>query len=124
VLLVMMICTLTGVLVLIAADRPALYVVAMSFLAFGGANWAILWSVLGHAYGRRYYNAIRMTIYSILTCGIALGPLLAGVTYDATESYDLWLKVLVGVGVLGVVTFLIAVPTGRVVTQRRRAARA
>jgi sugar phosphate permease len=124
VLLVMMSCTLTGVLVLIVADRPALYVLAMSLLAFGGANWAILWSVLGHAYGRRYYNAIRMSIYSILTGGIALGPLLAGLTFDAKGSYDLWLQILVGIGVLGVATFLVAIPTGRAVTLRRMAARA
>jgi cyanate permease len=124
VLLVMMTCTLAGVVVLMMADRPAAYVVAMSLLAFGGANWAILWSVLGHAYGRRYYNAIRMSIYSILTGGIALGPLLAGLTYDATDSYDLWLQILTVVGVLGVGTFLIAVPTGKAVTQRRMASRA
>jgi MFS family permease len=123
VLLVMMFCTLAGVVVLIAANQPAMYFLAMSLLAFGGANWAILWSVLGHAYGRRHYNAIRMCIYSILTCGIALGPVLAGVTYDATDSYDLWLRILCGVGVLGVGTFLVAVPSGRIVTQQRMAGR-
>jgi sugar phosphate permease len=124
VLLVMMCCTFMGVLVLIVAGGVLMYIVAMSLLAFGGANWAILWSVLGHAYGRRYYNAIRMSIYSILTGGIALGPLLAGVTFDATDSYDLWLRVLVGIGVLGIATLVLAVPAGRAVTQRRMAARA
>jgi MFS family permease len=122
VLCVMMCCTFAGVLVLMVANQPAMYFLAMSLLAFGGANWAILWSVLGHAYGRHHYNAIRMCIYSILTCGIALGPLLAGLTYDATDSYDLWLKILCVVGILGVGTFFVAVPSGRAVTQKRRAA--
>jgi MFS family permease len=106
VLLVMMVCTFLGVLVLLAAHNLAVYVLAMALLAFGGSNWAILWAVLGHKYGRRHYNAIRMTIYSILTLGIAIGPFLAGLTYDSTESYTLWLQILIGVGLAGIVLFI------------------
>ena len=109
VLVVMMVCTFLGVLVLLAADSVLVYILAMALLAFGGSNWAILWAVLGRKYGRRYYNAIRMTIYSILTAGIAIGPLLAGITYDSTDSYTLWLQVLIGVGIAGIALFLYAV---------------
>jgi MFS family permease len=109
VLTVMMTCTLGGVLALLAAHGLAMYLLAMALLAFGGSNWAILWAVLGHKYGRRHYNSIRMTIYSILTSGIAIGPFLAGVTYDATDSYRLWLQILLGVGAAGVALFLYAV---------------
>jgi MFS family permease len=109
VLVVMMVCTFLGVLVLLAADSVVVYIVAMALLAFGGSNWAILWAVLGRKYGRRYYNAIRMTIYSILTAGIAVGPLLAGITYDATDSYTTWLQALIGVGIVGIVLFVYAV---------------
>lgn len=113
VLTVMMACTLAGVLVLLAADMLVAYVLAMALLAFGGSNWPILWAVLGHKYGRRHYNSIRMTIYSILTIGIAIGPLLAGITYDATDSYRLWLQILIVFGVAGVALFLYAVKAVR-----------
>jgi len=109
VLVVMMGLTTLGVVLLIAADNLPVYVLAMSLLAFGGSNWPILWAVLGHKYGRRNYNAIRMSIYAVLILGMSAGPLLAGITFDATESYALWLQILVGVGVAGVATFLVAV---------------
>ena len=41
--------------------------------------------------------------------GMSSGPLLAGVTFDSTDSYDLWLQILLGVGCFGVATFFIAV---------------
>jgi MFS family permease len=113
VLVVMMGLTTIGVLVLIAADTLVVYVLAMTLLAFGGSNWPILWAVLGHKYGRRNYNAIRMSIYSVLILGMSAGPLLAGVSFDATGGYSLWLQILVGVGVAGILTFLMAVRAAR-----------
>jgi MFS family permease len=98
---------------LLAAEIVVAYILAMALLAFGGSNWAILWAVLGHKYGRRHYNSIRMTIYSILTAGIAIGPLLAGITYDANDSYRPWLQILIVVGVAGVAFFLYAVKAVR-----------
>jgi hypothetical protein len=113
VLVVMMGLTTIGVLVLIAADTLVVYVLAMTLLAFGGSNWPILWAVLGHKYGRRNYNAIRMSIYSVLILGMSAGPLLAGVSFDATGGYSLWLQILVGVGVAGILTFVMAVRAAR-----------
>jgi MFS family permease len=113
VLVAMMVLTTLGVLALIAADSLPAYVLAMTLLAFGGSNWPILWAVLGHTYGRRNYNAIRMSIYSVLILGMSAGPLLAGASFDATESYSLWLEILVGVGLAGILTFLIAVRAAR-----------
>ncbi|HEU0075984.1 MAG TPA: MFS transporter [Dehalococcoidia bacterium] len=113
VLVAMMGLTTIGVLVLIAADTLVVYVLAMTLLAFGGSNWPILWAVLGHKYGRRNYNAIRMSIYSVLILGMSAGPLLAGVSFDATGGYSLWLQILVGVGVAGVLTFVMAVRAAR-----------
>ena len=63
----------------------------------------------GPRYGRRYYNAIRMSIYSILTGGIALGPLLAGVTYDATDSYTCGCRCSSASALAGIALFLYAV---------------
>jgi MFS family permease len=113
VLVAMMGLTTIVVLVLIAADTLVVYVLAMTLLAFGGSNWPILWAVLGHKYGRRNYNAIRMSIYSVLILGMSAGPLLAGVSFDATGGYSLWLQILVGVGVAGILTFLTAVRAAR-----------
>jgi MFS family permease len=109
VLTAMMLLTVAGVGVLIAADSPASYLMAMTLLAFGGSNWPILWAVLGHRYGRRNYNAIRMSIYSVLILGMSAGPLLAGATFDATGSYSLWLHILVAVGLFGIAAFVVAV---------------
>jgi cyanate permease len=109
VLTAMMLLTVAGVGVLIAADSPSSYLLAMTLLAFGGSNWPILWAVLGHRYGRRNYNAIRMSIYSVLILGMSAGPLLAGATFDATGSYSLWLHILVAVGLFGIAAFVVAV---------------
>lgn len=109
ILVAMMALTTLGVLLLTAADSLPVYVVAMTLLAFGGSNWPILWAVLGHKYGRRHYNAIRMSIYSVLILGMSAGPLFAGMTYDATESYSLWLQILLGVGVAGIAVFVLGV---------------
>jgi MFS family permease len=113
VLTLMMLLTVAGVLTLIAANSLVWYLLAMMLLAFGGSNWPILWAVLGHKYGRRNYNAIRMSIYSILILGMSAGPLLAGASFDATDSYSLWLHILVGIGVIGILTFALAVRAGR-----------
>jgi MFS family permease len=109
VLVAMMILTALGVFLLREADGLLLYALAMTLLAFGGSNWPILWAVLGHKYGRRHYNAIRMSIYSVLILGMSAGPLLAGYTYDETGGYSLWLQILLGVGAAGIVTFLVSV---------------
>jgi MFS family permease len=111
VLVAMMLLTVAGVFILMAANSVPVYVLASVFLAFGGSNWAILWAVLGRMYGRRHYNSIRMSVYSILIGGMAGAPLLAGFTYDETGSYDLLLKILVGVGFAGAALFVVTVKT-------------
>ncbi len=113
ILVAMMTLTTLGVLLLSQSSSLPAYVLAMTLLAFGGSNWPILWAVLGHKYGRRNYNAIRMSIYSVLILGMSAGPLFAGITYDATGSYTLWLHILLGVGVAGIATFLVAVQAAK-----------
>jgi MFS family permease len=111
VLVAMMVATLAGVAVMVVAHDIWVYLLANALLAFGGSNWAILWAVLGQVYGRRHYNAIRMSIYSILILGMSGAPVLAGMTFDATHGYDLWLRLLLGVGVLGIALFVATVKT-------------
>ncbi len=101
--------TVSGVALLLAADSLWLYVPAMGLLAFGGSNWPTLWAVLGHAYGRRHYNSIRMAIYTILIAGMSSGPVLAGLSFDSTQNYDQWLKILMVVGSFGILAFIMTV---------------
>ncbi len=109
VLTAMTLLTTTGVLALLAADAVWTYVPAMALLAFGGSNWPILWAVLGRVYGRRHYNAIRMAIYTVLIASMSGGPVLAGLSYDAAESYTPWLVILLGIGAAGVLAFIVTV---------------
>ena len=105
----MMALTLSGVVMLLAADSIWLYVPAMGLLAFGGSNWPTLWAVLGHAYGRRHYNSIRMAIYTILIGGMSTAPVLAGLSFDAKQNYDQWLQILLAVGAFGIFAFIMTV---------------
>ncbi len=105
----MMLVTTSGVVLLLAAESIWLYIPAMSLLAFGGSNWPVLWAVLGHTYGRRHYNSIRMAIYTILIAGMSGGPVLAGLSFDSTQSYDQWLQILLVVGAMGVLAFVLTV---------------
>ncbi len=118
----MMVITTTGVVVLLAAESLFLYVPAMALLAFGGSNWPVLWAVLGHAYGRRHYNSIRMAIYTVLIAGMSGGPVLAGLSFDSTQSYDLWLQILLVVGSLGVLAFIVTVRSHDRAAEMARAA--
>ena len=108
---VMMSVVLVGVVVMLWADAIWAYVLAVCLLAFGGSHWAILWAVLGRQYGRAHYNIIRLSIYSILIAGMSGAPYFAGLTFDRTDSYAPWLRILLVVGVLGVVSFAIAAAT-------------
>jgi len=107
----MMSVVLLGVVVMLWADAKWSYVLAVSLLAFGGSHWAILWAVLGRQYGRAHYNIIRLSIYSILIAGMSGAPYFAGLTFDRTDSYGPWLRILLVVGVLGIVSFAVAAVT-------------
>lgn len=108
---VMMTVTLLGVIVMLWADAKWVYVLAVSLLAFGGSHWAILWAVLGRQYGRAHYNIIRLSIYSILIAGMSGAPFFAGLTFDKTDSYAPWLRILLVVGILGILSFGVAAVT-------------
>jgi MFS family permease len=107
----MMAVVLCGVVVMLWAHDIWAYILAVSMLAFGGSHWAILWAVLGRQYGRAHYNIIRLSIYSILIAGMSGAPFFAGLSYDKTGSYAPWLRILLVVGVLGIVAFAVAAIT-------------
>ena len=107
----MMCVVLAGVTVLLLAQSLWSLVLGVIMLSTGGSHWAIFWAVLGRQYGRAHYNSIRLCIYSIIISGIAGAPFFAGLTFDRTESYDPWLRIVIVVGILGVVSFIIAAAT-------------
>ena len=96
-----------GSLVFLEAEQEWGYWLALSLLAPAGTPmWAILWAVLGREYGRRHFNVIRGTIYGLLLTGSSPGPVLAGLSFDRSGSYEPWLWATVGVALVSVVGFL------------------
>ncbi|MEE2656838.1 MAG: MFS transporter [Chloroflexota bacterium] len=104
----MMTMVLLGVVVMLFAQEIWGYLLAVAMLAFGGSHWAILWATLGRQYGRAHYNIIRLSIYSILIAGMSGAPYFAGLSFDRTNSYDPWLRILLFVGILGALSFVVA----------------
>lgn len=107
----MMVVVLAGAVTLLLAESLWSLILAVMMLATGGSHWAIFWAVLGRQYGRAHYNSIRLCIYSIIISGIAGAPFFAGLTFDRTGSYEPWLRIILVVGVVGLVAFVIAALT-------------
>ena len=75
-------------LLLDGIQTPALIVVAMVINGYSAGTKLQICSYLVSQYGGlRNFGAIYGAIGSIVSLGTALGPLLAGVAYDATGGY-------------------------------------
>ncbi|MDE2900509.1 MAG: MFS transporter [Chloroflexota bacterium] len=107
----MMLVVLAGAITLLVAQSLWSLTIAVMMLATGGSHWAIFWAVLGRQYGRAHYNSIRLCIYSIIISGIAGAPFFAGLTFDRTGSYEPWLQIILVVGLVGLVSFIVAAVT-------------
>ena len=107
----MMVVVFAGAVTLLFAQSLWSLTLAVMMLATGGSHWAIFWAVLGRQYGRAHYNSIRLCIYSIIISGIAGAPFFAGLTFDRTGSYEPWLQIILIVGVIGLVSFVVAAVT-------------
>jgi sugar phosphate permease len=109
VLMAMAALTFLGAWVLLQADHRSSYWLAIVLLAPAGTPmWAILWATLGREYGRRHFNLIRGTIYGFLLAGASPGPVLAGLIFDRTGSYRMWLWAMAAISVLAIGVFFIA----------------
>jgi len=47
------------------------------------------WSTVGEYFGRRNFAKIRGSMSFVSTWGAVIGPVLAGLVYDRTQSYEI-----------------------------------
>ena len=69
------------------------------------ASFPIVWATVGDLFGRRNFATIRGTMSFFYSWGSFVGPVMAGVIYDRTESYSLMLWIFLGL--LTVATVLV-----------------
>ncbi len=69
------------------------------------ASFPIVWATVGDFFGRRNFATIRGTMSFFYSWGSFVGPVMAGVVYDRTESYSLVLWIFLGL--LTVATLLV-----------------
>jgi sugar phosphate permease len=69
------------------------------------ASFPIVWATVGDFFGRRNFATIRGTMSFFYSWGSFVGPVMAGVIYDRTQSYSLVLWIFLGL--LTVATLLV-----------------
>jgi MFS family permease len=69
------------------------------------ASFPIVWATVGDFFGRRNFATIRGTMSFFYSWGSFVGPIMAGVIYDRTQSYSLVLWIFLGL--LTVATLLV-----------------
>lgn len=69
------------------------------------ASFPIVWATVGDFFGRRNFATIRGTMSFFYSWGSFVGPVMAGVIYDRTQSYSLVLWIFLGL--LAVATLLV-----------------
>jgi MFS family permease len=94
-----------GLLILIYADAEwQLWLFFLPLYTVVESIFPVNWSIVGEFFGRKNFAKIRGTMSFVQTWGSVIGPVLAGATYDTTQSYAvlLWglLAVLLVTGVL------------------------
>jgi sugar phosphate permease len=60
------------------------------------ASFPIVWATVGDLFGRRNFATIRGTMSFFYSWGSFVGPVMAGIIYDRTESYSLVLWIFLG----------------------------
>ncbi len=66
------------------------------FFSLLDSSFPILWATVGDFFGRKYFATIRGTMTFFYMWGSVVGPVLAGVIYDRSQSYEVMLWVLFG----------------------------
>jgi len=66
------------------------------FFSLLDSSFPILWATVGDFFGRKYFATIRGTMGFFYMWGSVVGPVLAGVIYDRSQSYEVMLWVLFG----------------------------
>jgi len=66
------------------------------FFTLLDSSFPILWATVGDFFGRKYFATIRGTMSFFYMWGSVVGPVLAGVIYDRSQSYEVMLWGLLG----------------------------
>ena len=111
---------LAGVGLLAAGAGGPAPIAAAIALGFGlGAEVDVIGFMVSRYFGLRAYGAIYGCLFAIFTVGTGLGPVLMGVSFDRTRSYDLALAVF---GVALACASVLVSRLGRYTFPARRAA--
>ncbi len=98
---------------LTAPDLWIMYAFAALF-GFGHGGLATMESPMtAHIFGMRSHGAILGMVFTGDTLGGALGPVLAGVIFDQTQSYTLVFQVCLVIAVVNLMVILFLRPVGR-----------
>jgi len=73
-----------------------LWIALLLFSVFEGL-FPVTWATVGDFYGRKNFAKIRGSMSFLYTWGSVLGPVLAGVVYDRTQSYEMLYWVLIAI---------------------------
>lgn len=105
-----------------AAEAAGLFLLSQASSPLGAFAWAVL-NGLGHGpylqllamvwadyFGRRSLGAIFGTVQPFIVFSASLGPWVAGLLYDAGGSYDLFLRIAIGMTVVAGAIFLLDPP--------------
>ena len=102
VLVICFVCLAMGLLWLQIADRFWMMVVFAFLHGFAhGGFFAIVAPIIAEYFGTRSHGELFGIVTFVSTFGAAAGPILAGFVFDATESYQVVFRILVGVSVVG-----------------------
>jgi MFS family permease len=107
-LLIAVAIVMTSVGLLVLAAATALWMVAVFAALNGigfGARIPLTTAIRADYFGSRHYGTISGFNGMIVTVGIMAGPVIAGLSYDATGSYEVGFTWLALVGALGAVMF-------------------
>jgi len=83
---------LSGIMLLILTDPTWTIWVAALLIAPGYGMYPLLWALVGQAFGRRSFSTIRGAMMGAVLPVTGGLPLIAGITFDLTDSYapTLW----------------------------------
>ena len=101
----------TAMVVLLAAESPALALTYSALRGASGGLWMVAADVVWPTYfGRRHLGSIRGTAFAVGVFGAALGPIPFGFAYDALGGYNAAIAGLLVLPVAATVAVLVVKP--------------
>jgi sugar phosphate permease len=109
----MMIASTSLFLLFFGTEKWQLWIALASFTALEGL-FPVTWATVGDFFGRNHFANVRGSMSFVYTWGSVLGPVLAGVIYDRTQSYVKLSWVLVVLCWITAISYiLLTAPQGR-----------